>query len=388
MYNVRQALHRAVLLAGAAGLLISAMAFGQAQGPIGDAPRRPLPDSPRRPGTIPGPGGVPDSPTDRPPVEVRAPQRVPETQPLFTADANAVTVDIAVVDSKGQFIPNIPPANFQIFEDEVPQKIISIGQTQAPATVALLIEFSNRWQQYWSETWYQTLTATYGFVETLRPEDWVAVIAYDLRPEILADFTQNRSEIGGALQRLRIAAYSESNLFDALADTVQRMSGIEGRKSVVLLSSGEDTFSRLNFKQARKIVQEAGVTVHSIGLGQMLKERLDAYGYVGGITRIGWLQADNQLRTFSKETGGFSFFPRFYGQFPTIFQSLNYLMRNQYTAVYVPSNTKRDGTFRKITVRLIDPRTNQEMRMTGKNNKRVKYEIKARNGYTAPREVE
>ena len=388
MYDARQALHRAVLLAGATGLLISAMAFGQVQGPIGDAPRRPLPDSPRRPGPIPGPGGTPDSPTNRPPVEVRAPQRVPETQPLFTADANAVTVDISVLDSKGQFIPNIPPGNFQILEDEIPQKIVSIGQTQAPATVALLIEFSNRWQQYWSETWYQTLTATYGFVETLRPEDWVAVIAYDLRPEILADFTQDRREIAGALQRLRIAAFSESNLFDALADTVQRMSGIEGRKSVVLLSSGEDTFSRLNFKQARKIVQEAGVTVHAIGLGQMLKEMLDSYGYVGGATRIGWLQADNQLRTFTKETGGFAFFPRFYGQFPTIFQSLNYLMRNQYTAVYVPSNTKRDGTFRKITVRLIDPRTNQELRMTGQNNKRIKYEIKARSGYTAPREVE
>ena len=388
MYDARQVLHRAVLLAGATGLLISGIAAAQTPGPLGDRPPRPGPDTTRRPGTIPGPGGVPDSPTDRPPIETRAPRRAPETQPLFTVDSNAVTVDIAVLDNKGQFIPNIPPGNFQILEDGVPQKLASIGQTQAPATVALLIEFSNRWQTYYSETWYQTLTATYGFVETLRPEDWVAVIAYDLRPEILADFTQDRREINSALQRLRIAAYSESNLFDALADTVQRMSEIEGRKAVVLLSSGEDTFSRLNFGQARKIIQEAGVTVHAIGLGQMLKEMMDSYGMVGGETRIGWLQADNQLRTFSRETGGFSFFPRFYGQFPTIFQSLNYLLRNQYTAVYLPSNTKRDGTFRKITVRLVDPETNQELRMTGQNNKRIKYEIKARSGYTAPREVE
>ena len=334
------------------------------------------------------PGPVPGSTAELPPVETRAPRRVPDDQPLFTADTNVVTVDIAVLDNKGQFIANIPPGNFQILEDGVPQKIVSVGQTQAPATVALLIEFSNRWQQYWSETWYQTLTATYGFVQTLRPEDWVAVIAYDLRPEILADFTQDRREINNALQRLRIAAYSESNLFDALCDTVQRMSDIEGRKSVVLLSSGEDTFSRLNFSQARRIVQEAGVTVHAIGLGQMLKELLDSYGYVGGATRIGWLQADNQLRTFTKETGGFSFFPRFYGQFPTIFQSLNYLMRNQYTAVYQPSNTRRDGKFREIKVRLVDPTTNKELRITGKKNKRIKYEIVARKGYMAPREVE
>ena len=388
MHEPRQILRNALALIAVLALLAPELAFLQAQGPIGDRPRRPVPGEARRPGTPPGPGGVPDSPTNLPPIETRAPQRVPDDQPLFTADTNAVTVDITVLDNKGQFIPNIPPGNFQILEDGVPQKIISVGQTQAPATVALLIEFSNRWQQYWSETWYQTLTATYGFVQTLRPEDWVAVIAYDLRPEILADFTQDRREINNALQRLRIAAYRESNLFDALTDTVQRMSGIEGRKSVVLLSSGEDTFSRLNFSQARKIVQEAGVTVHAIGLGQMLKELLDSYGYVGGATRIGWLQADNQLRTFTKETGGFAFFPRFYGQFPTIFQSLNYLMRNQYTAIYQPSNTKRDGTFREIKVRLVDPTTNKELRITGKKNKRIKYEIVARKGYTAPREVE
>lgn len=376
------------LLVVALAVLGSDAALSHAQGPIGDRPRRPVPGAPRAPGTTPGPGGVPDSTANLPPVQTRAPQRIPQDQPLFTADTNAVTVDIAVLDNKGQFIANIPPGNFQILEDGVPQKIVSIGQTQAPATVALLIEFSNRWQQYWSETWYQTLTATYGFVQTLRPEDWVAVIAYDLRPEILADFTQDRREINNALQRLRIAAYRESNLFDALADTVQRMSGIEGRKAVVLLSSGEDTFSRLNFAQTRRIVQEAGVTVHAIGLGQMLKELLDSYGYVGGATRIGWLQADNQLRTFTKETGGFAFFPRFYGQFPTIFQSLNYLMRNQYTAIYQPSNTKRDGSFREIKVRLVDPTTNKELRMTGKNGKRVKYEIVARKGYSAPREVE
>ena len=187
MDHTAHLMQRALIVAAAIAMLTTAGAWAQVQGPIGSQPRRPLPDSPRRPDVT-----SPDLPPNRPPVVNRAPQRVPEDQPLFQADANAVTVDIAVLDNKGQFIANIPPGNFQILEDNVPQKIVSIGQTQAPATVALLIEFSNRWQQYWSETWYQTLMATYGFVETLRPEDWVAVIAYDLRPEILADFTQDR----------------------------------------------------------------------------------------------------------------------------------------------------------------------------------------------------
>ena len=63
-------------------------------------------------------------------------------------------------------------------------------------------------------------------------------------------------------------------------------------------------------------------------------------------------------------------------------------MRNQYTAIYQPSNTKRDGSFREIKVRLVDPKTNKELRITGKNGKRIKYDIVARKGYTAPREVE
>ena len=59
-------------------------------------------------------------------------------------------------------------------------------------TVCMVIEFSNLYQRYWSETWYQTLTAAYGFLETLKPEDYVAVVAYDLRPEILSDFSTDK----------------------------------------------------------------------------------------------------------------------------------------------------------------------------------------------------
>jgi VWFA-related protein len=323
-----------------------------------------------------------------PPVQTRPRQPIPEDQPLFTADTNIVNVDVAVVDNRGNFIPQIPQHHFQVLEDGVPQEIVSFGPSEAPMTVCLLIEFSNLFQQYWSETWYQTLTAAYGFVETLRPDDWVAVVAYDLKPEILTDFTQDKRKVQEGMQRMRIAGYSESNLFDALTEMCERMKDIEGRKSIVLIASGRDTFSKLTFGETRRIVQEAGVTVHSIGLMQALREWYDSRGYLGPIARLDFLQADNQLRTFSKETGGLSFFPRFYGEFPTIFQALNYTIRNQYSINYQPTNVKRDGTFREITVRLVDPETNKELRITDQKGKRVKYKIIAKNGYAAPREVE
>jgi VWFA-related protein len=380
---------RAIFLTLLAAVVVIGMAgeFGlaQTQGPI----------NPRRlPGRPPAPEGpASDAPAEipgrnLPPIETKPRQPIPENQPLFSADTNVVNVDVAVVDNRGNFIPQIPKQHFQVLEDGVPQQIISFGPSEAPMTVCLLIEFSNLFQQYWSETWYQTLTAAYGFVETLRPEDWVAVVAYDLRPEILADFTQDRRKIYDGLQRMRIAGYSESNLFDALTDMCERMKDIEGRKSIILISSGLDTFSKITFGKARQIVQEAGVTVHAIGLMQALREWYDARGALGPMQRLDFLQADNQLRTFSSETGGLSFFPRFYGEFPTIFQTLNYTIRNQYSISYQPTNVKRDGSFREIQVRLVDPETNKELRITDQKGKRVKYRIIAKKGYTAPHEVE
>ncbi len=304
----------------------------------------------------------------------------------FRSDVTAVTVDVAVLDNKGRFIPGIPRGNFRILEDNVPQNITQFSTGEAPMTVVMVIEFSNLWQSYYTESWYQTLTAAYGFLETLKPEDYVAIVAYDMRPEVLTDFTQDKREAYNAMRRLQIAAYSESNLYDALAFTVDRMQEIEGRKAIVLISSGWDTFSKLTFDETRKKLQLGGVPIYAIGMAQALRMYYEAYG-AGPIFRLDGLQADNQMRTFSKETGGMSFFPRFYGEFPAIFQSISEALRNEYTLAYNPTNQTRDGKFRKIKVELVDPATGQPLKVTV-NGKPVKYQIIAKNGYTAPREVE
>ncbi|MBX9601687.1 MAG: VWA domain-containing protein [Bryobacteraceae bacterium] len=306
----------------------------------------------------------------------------------FRADALTVNVDVAVLDNKGNFIPGLPRGNFRILEDGVPQQVVSFDTSEAPMTIALVIEFSNLFQSMWSEGWFQTLTATYGFVETLKPEDYVAVIAYDLRSEILSDFSTDRRQTQEALQRLRVAAFSESNLYDALVDTADRMSEIEGRKAILLVSSGIDTFSKLTFDKARKGLQTAGVPIYSVGLLQALREIMDARGFLGPLQRLDFLQADNQLRTFSKETGGQAFFPRFYGEFPAIFQQISQSLRNQYSITYRPANQTRDGKFRKIKVELVSPDTNEPLRVVDEKKKPIKYQIIAKAGYTAPREVE
>lgn len=311
----------------------------------------------------------------------------PVEGPTFRSDVWTVNVDVAVLDNRGRFIPNIPQQAFRVLEDGVPQKVISFGTGEQPITLAMVIEFSGLFQQYWSYGWQETLTATYGFVQTLKPEDMVAVVAFDMRPEILSDFTNNRQETYEALARLRVPGFSESNLYDALTEVADRMSDIEGRKAILYIGSGMDTFSKITFDQCRRKLQTAGVPIYALGTLQALREWYDARGMLGPIARLDFLQADNQLRTFARETGGYAWFPRFFGEYGGIFRQINEALRNTYQLTYQPVNIARDGKPRKIKVELIGE-GGQPLRVVDERGKPIKYQIIHKTGYTAPREVE
>jgi len=366
-------------------LVVAGLLVGQTQGPLKDPgstvarPRKTTPD-----------GKAPEEELPKIPSKLK---RDPATQPpqdvaRFKLDVDVVTIDVAVVDNKGHFIPGIPAGNFRVLEDNVPQQIRKIEMGEAPMTIAMVIEFSNLFQKYWSQAWYQTLQLAWGFAESLKPEDYAAVVAYDIRPEILTDFTTDKNKIREGLDRLKIAAFSEANMFDAVTDTAERMSEIEGRKAILLITSGIDTFSKITYDQTRKKLQEAGVPVYSIGLMQMQRDMADAYNALSGPARLEFLQADNELRTFAKETGGAAYFPKFQGEYNQIFQMLHQALRNQYVLTYQPSNTKHDGAYRKIKVELINPATNEPLPVKDEKGKPIKYSIVTKSGYKAPRAVE
>jgi hypothetical protein len=109
---------------------------------------------------------------------------------------------------------------------------------------------------------------------------------------------------------------------------------------------------------------------------------------MGAIERLDFLQADNQMRTFARETGGQSYFPRFFGEFPNIYQQIHQALRNQYAITYTPTNQAKDGKFRKIRVQLVNPATNEPLRIVDEKGKPMKYTIIAKAGYNAPKEVE
>jgi hypothetical protein len=93
------------------------------------------------------------------------------------------------------------------------------------------------------------------------------------------------------------------------------------------------------------------------------------------------------MNTFASLTGGKAFFPRFAGELPDIFSQINQNIRAKYQLVYRPTNTKQDGTYRKLRVELVDDE-GKPLRMQDEKHKPLKYEIIAREGYRARQEVE
>jgi Ca-activated chloride channel family protein len=314
---------------------------------------------------------------------------LPQGAPTFRSDVLTVTLDVAVLDNHGNPIPKIPQERFRILEDNTPQKITGYSIGEAPMTVCLVVEFSNRFQRLYTMNWAETLNDAYGFVSTLKPEDYLAIIAYDMRPEILSDFSNDRMQAQEALSRLRIPAFSEANLYDALVFTGERMQDIEGRKAIVLLSSGIDTFSKLTFDKARKAIQDNGVPIYAIGLAQAQREMQGAMrpGMGGAMSDMNLAVSNEQMKTFSTETGGRAFFPRFAGEMPGIFRMVHESMRNNYTLTYQPTNQTKDGKFRRLKVELVNS-DNQPLKVVDEKNKPIKVQIITKAGYKAPREVE
>jgi Ca-activated chloride channel homolog len=364
-------------------MVVAGLVIGQTQGPLKDPG-----NTVARPRKAPNTSGETEEELPKIPSKLKKdPAKTPQGDVAqFKSDVDIVTMDVAVVDNKGNFIPGIPSGNFRVLEDNVPQQIRKVDMGEAPMTIAMVIEFSNLFQRYYTRAWYQTLQLAWGFAETLKPEDYCAVVAYDIRPEILTDFTTDKMKVREGLDRLKIAAFSEANLFDALTDTAERMSEIEGRKAILVLTTGVDTFSKITYDQTRKKLQEAGVPVYAVGLMQMDRTMADAY--MSGPQRMTFLQADNQLRTFAKETGGAAYFPKFEGEYGSIFGAVHHALRNQYVITYQPSNTKHDGAFRKVKIELVNPATNEPLPVKDEKGKPVKYTIVAKAGYKAPRAVE
>ena len=326
------------------------------------------------------------TPSEAPPLPPPPPPAEP-TKPEYTFKLNVpeVQIPVTVQTKDGDFIGHLQKGNFRLWEDGVPQTLDALRTTSdAPMTVVLLVEFRNTWWPFL----YQILEAGYSFTGTLQPQDWVALVTYDMRPHIVVDFTHDKRAIFAGLQTLQFPGFSEANLFDALSDTVDRLDGIKGHKMIVLITTGLDTFSRLTFGQIRKKLENTqDISIYAVSIGWALREWLDANGMLGSIAELDFLQADNQLRYFAQVTGGRFYQPRFEGAFNDAFQDIAAAVRNQYILAYHPTNRKMDGSFRKVKVEVVGP-NGQPLKVVNQKGKDVKYMVQYKQGYESRHVVE
>ena len=292
-------------------------------------------------------------------------------------DVPLVNMDVSVLlDSTHEFVPNLKPANFMVVEDGVEQHVQTLRLTKTPITAVLLLEFASTSYSFV----HDMQNASSSFFSSMQPEDYVAVATYDIRTHILTDFTNNRETIRQALNTLVIPTFRETNEFDALYDTLDRLTRIEGRKYIILISSGRDTMSRLTLDQMyAKVKSTPDVTIFTISTGGFAREMRESRG---GGSNINYLQADNEMKTFAEMTGGMHFAPIFEGALPDIFTQINESIRNQYVLTYTPTNTKNDGTLRKVKVYLVD-NEGLPLKMQDEKGRPLKYSIISRNSYRA-----
>lgn len=342
-----------------------------------------------------GPYAIPKADPGRQPAPPAAPSpKSAEGTPAYSIQVQVplVSLDALVLTKDGQFIPGLQKEQFRVLEDNVEQPIQSFGLTKAGYTAVLLVEFASTpaFQVSRRQFLYDALRASYAFTDQMQKEDYVSVISYDMKPSILVDFTSDKQAIYSALNSLRMPGMSDTNLFDALYDTLDRLDRVEGRKEIILIGSGVDTFSKINFdKVLKKIKDTRNVTIYTISTGFLWRQRMEARPGMGAsMLNMDFLQADNQMSTFAKMTGGRWFSPRFETELPDEFREIASTVRNQYTLAYRPTNVKLDGTYRRLKVQLVQPGTDKPLVVKNEKGKEVKYQVITREGYTAKHPVE
>ena len=311
----------------------------------------------------------------KPPARPEQQQQQASRQPQYsiTVQSQLVQVNTVVTDQDGNIITGLKQQNFRILDNKQPVPVTNFQPSNAPITIVLLIEFSAR---FGGEFAYYSKYLAYGFANHLGPKDWIAVVTFDLKPHVLVDFTHNKQEVQNAILSLYFPGFSEANTFDALIDTINRLKDVQGKKAILLVGTGADTFSKHTLDQTYNVLKQTNVTVFSIGSAEML-EVANPNG-----DSIGYLQAKNEMNYFGKLTGGYAWFPRFEGEMPGIFDTVVAFLRNQYSLGYIPPESAHDGKYHKIKVEVVDDKGNPLM-IANKKGKMKKVVVYARQGYLA-----
>ena len=287
----------------------------------------------------------PQSTTQPPPPPPPAGQ-AQRPQPSFRAGVDLVSLNVTVTDGTARYITDLTAQDFNVFEDGVKQDVTFFNRTNLPIALALLLDTSASMEAKLTTA----QEAAIGFSRKLRPQDLAEVIDFDSRVVVLQNFTNTVGDLEQAIRKT--SAGGSTSLYNAVYIALKDLKKVVAknveeirRQAIIVLSDGEDTSSLLPFEEVLDLAKRSETAIYSIGL------RADG----PSTSSRGFKEAEFVLRQFSQETGGRSFFPNQIGDLTNVYGQIADELSSQYTVGYTSRNPKRDGSWRRLVVRVNKP---------------------------------
>ena len=268
----------------------------------------------------------------------------------ISVNVNIVNLVFTVSDRKGRFVTSLPKDKFRVFEDNKPQPITDFrSETDLPLTVALLIDTSG---SVGDKLVFEQQAAIEFLKSTLRPgKDKALLIAFDTRPHLLQDYTDDTRALGRAAEKIR--AGGSTAMYDAVyLATSEKLANQTGRHVLILISDGVDTFSRKSIDDALQNAQQNDTAIYCISTNSILKNS----------TRDA-TNGNKALRRLSEETGGRIFLPLSTDELSGNFKKIDEELRSQYALTYHPNNATQNGAFHNIRIET----ANRQLRVQARN---------------------
>ena len=298
----------------------------------------------------------------------------------FDPTTRTVTMKLSVQDLNGYFVPNLRRNNFAVFEDGVQQRNVTVEVEHAPITLAVLIEMGGRSQQLNKALATEGAYLVRPLLDVLGREDKLGLFTYDDSLHTIVDFDDTHDKWDGALDSFNTPHFSETNFYDAAVQVLDRLRTIPGRKALVLLTTGIDTFSHRTFDDVIRSAETANTPVYCLGLGDMARQSVIDITR-GPLARVNWIEVTQQLQTLARVSGGRAYVHSSVVDAPTIYDDVMEHLRVRYVIAYVSSNSPTTGA-RMVQVRLVDPATGEPLRIVDANGRRVVARVLAQASYT------
>lgn len=260
-------------------------------------------------------------------------------------DIDLVLVAVTVTDPYNRLVTGLGREHFELFEDKEKQNILYFSNEDVPLSLGVVFDLSGSMAR--GGKLERAAKAAVEFFQTANPEDEFFVVQFSDNPRLLTPFTRQVEDVQNAL--FTMEAKGRTALLDAIYLTLSTMRDANNaRKAVLIISDGGDNNSRYSVRDIMSAVREADVQIYSIGI----------FDPVGSRSEPEILWGPSLLSDIATTTGGRMFPIEVYNinQLPDVAAKISVELRNQYIIGYRPSNKERDGTWRKIKVKLNPPR--------------------------------